>query len=220
MGIRAFNVPTGPPQATAEVGGLPFEPEVYAASMTPPSSPPERFRGSALLTDLYELTMAYGYWKTGRHRQETAFHLFFRRLPFQGGFAIAAGLSDAIAWLDGLRFSEEDLAYLAALTGGDGSRLFDDGFLAHLRGFKFTCDVDAVAEGTVIFPSEPLLRVCGPILEAQVAETALLNLINYQTLVATKAARVCEAAQGDPVLEFGLRRAQGVDGGLAASRAA
>lgn len=185
-----------------------------------PTAPPMRFRGSALLTDLYELTMGYGYYRTGMDAKEAAFHLFFRRLPFQGGFAVAAGLGDAIAWLQGLSFSAEDLAHLAALTGDNGAPLFDDGFLALLRGFAFACDVDAVPEGTVMFPNEPLVRVCGPILQAQLVESALLNLINYQTLIATKAARVCAAAQGDRVLEFGLRRAQGVDGALAASRAA
>lgn len=184
------------------------------------TTPPERFRGSALLTDLYELTMAHGYWKTGAHAKEAVFHLFFRKAPFQSGYTIAAGLADAIAWLRGLRFSSEDLSYLATLTGNNGAPLFEPAFLDYLRGFRFTCDADAVPEGTVVFPNEPLLRLTGPILQAQIVETALLNFINFQTLIATKAARVCEATQGDPVLEFGLRRAQGVDGALAASRAA
>jgi nicotinate phosphoribosyltransferase len=186
------------------------------------NAPPtlQRYRGSALLTDLYELTMAYAYWKTGTHRKDAAFHLFFRKAPFQSGYTIAAGLSDAIAWLRGLRFADEDLAYLASLTGNDGARLFADEFLRYLREFTFTCEVDAIPEGTVVFPNEPLLRVQGPIIQAQIIETALLNFLNFQTLIATKAARVCLAAQGEPVLEFGLRRAQGVDGALAASRAA
>ncbi|MDO8545546.1 MAG: nicotinate phosphoribosyltransferase [Opitutaceae bacterium] len=182
--------------------------------------PAKRYRGSALLTDLYQLTMAYGYWKTGTHHKEAVFHLFFRRAPFQSGFTIAAGLSDAIAWLQGLRFADEDLAYLAGLTGNDGAPLFDPAFLEYLRSFAFTCDVDAIPEGTIVFPNEPLLRIQGPIIQAQLVETALLNFINFQTLIATKAARICLAAQGEPVLEFGLRRAQGVDGALAASRAA
>ena len=182
--------------------------------------PVSRYRGSALLTDLYQLTMAYAYWKTGTHRKESVFHLFFRRAPFQSGYAIAAGLHDAIAWLRDLRFAGEDLAYLATLTGNDGAPLFTADFLAYLRGFAFTCDIDAIPEGTVVFANEPLLRVRGPIVQAQLLETALLNFINFQTLIATKAARVCLAAQGEPVLEFGLRRAQGVDGALAASRAA
>lgn len=182
--------------------------------------PIRRHRGSALLTDLYQLTMAYGYWKTGTHRKEAAFHLFFRKAPFQSGYAIAAGLADAIAWLKELRFEGYDLDYLATLTGNDGAPLFDAGFLEHLRELEFACEVDAVPEGTVVFPHEPLLRVQGSILQAQIVETALLNFINFQTLIATKAARICLAAQGEPVLEFGLRRAQGIDGGLAASRAA
>lgn len=181
---------------------------------------PQRYHGSALLTDLYQLTMAYGYWKTGTCEKEAVFHLFFRKPPFQSGYTIAAGLSDAIAWLRELRFSEEDVAYLATLTGNDGAPLFEPAFLTHLRNFTFTCDVDAIPEGTVVFPNEPLLRIQGPIIQAQIVETALLNFINFQTLIATKAARICLAAQGEPVLEFGLRRAQGVDGALAASRAA
>jgi nicotinate phosphoribosyltransferase len=182
--------------------------------------PPQRYRGSALLTDLYQLTMAYGYWKTRTHGKEAVFHLFFRKAPFQSGYTIAAGLSDAIAWLRDLRFSEADLTYLATLTGNDGAALFEKEFLTYLRTFAFTCEVDAIPEGTVVFPNEPLLRIQGPIIQAQIAETALLNFINFQTLIATKAARICLAAQGEPVLEFGLRRAQGVDGALAASRAA
>src|SRR5262245_51498310 len=115
-----------------------------------------RARGSALLTDLYQLTMAYGYWKTGRHEQEAVFHLFFRKPPFQGGYTIAAGLADAIAWLQRLAFTADDLAYLATLTGRDGLPLFEAGFLEYLRTWRFTCDVDAVPEGTVVFPNEPL----------------------------------------------------------------
>jgi nicotinate phosphoribosyltransferase len=187
--------------------------------MIPPASP-NRYRGSALLTDLYQLTMAYGYWKTGTHQKEAVFHLFFRKAPFQSGYTIAAGLGDAIAWLRGLRFTEADLSYLASLPGDDGAALFDPAFLVYLRDFAFTCDVDAIPEGTVVFPHEPLLRVRGSILQGQIVETALLNFINFQSLIATKASRVCLATQGDPVLEFGLRRAQGVDGALAASRAA
>lgn len=178
-----------------------------------------RSGASALLTDLYELTMACGYWKAGLAATEAAFHVSFREAPFRSGFTVAAGLGDAIDYLRRLRFSDDDLAYLATLRGNDGGPLLDAGFLEHLRAFAFACDVDAVPEGTVVFPHEPLLRVTGPILQAQLVETALLNLLNFQTLVATKAARVCLAAQGDPVIEFGLRRAQGVDGALAASRA-
>ena len=174
----------------------------------------------ALLTDLYQLTMAYGYWRAGKEREEAAFHLFFRSNPFEGGFAIAAGLEAAMEYLDGLRFGGEDIAYLKTLTGNDGQRLFPDDFLDYLRAFALTCDVDAIPEGTVVFPHEPLVRVTGPILQAQIIESALLNLVNFQTLIATKAARVVLAAKGDPVIDFGLRRAQGINGSLGASRAA
>lgn len=175
---------------------------------------------AALLTDLYQLTMAYGYWKAGKADQEATFHLFFRKNPFQGGFTIAAGLADAVAFLTTFHFSATDLNYLAALQGRDRSPLFEAGFIEYLRALRFTCDVDAMPEGTVAFPQQPLLRVQGSILEAQLVETALLNIINFQSLVATKAARVCLAALDEPVVEFGLRRAQGVDGARTASRAA
>ncbi len=177
----------------------------------------------ALLTDLYQLTMAYGYWKLKRENEEAVFHLFFRRTPFgggSGGYAIAAGLEPVVELLESMRFEADDVDYLATLTGNDGKPLFESGFLDHLRQWRFACDVDAIPEGTVVFAQEPLLRVTGPILQAQILETALLNIVNFQTLIATKASRVCAAAQGEPVLEFGLRRAQGVDGALAASRAA
>ncbi|MGA2034697.1 MAG: nicotinate phosphoribosyltransferase [Thermoguttaceae bacterium] len=173
-----------------------------------------------LLTDLYQLTMAYGYWKTGRHEQQAVFHLFFRNNPFYGGFTVAAGLATVLEYLEGLRLDREDLAYMAALRGNDGQPLFEPSFLDHLAGMRLECDVDAIPEGTIVFPHEPLLRVTGPLVQAQLLETALLCIVNFQTLVATKAARVALAAQGEPVLEFGLRRAQGIDGALAASRAA
>ncbi|MGI4741907.1 MAG: nicotinate phosphoribosyltransferase [Janthinobacterium lividum] len=175
----------------------------------------------ALLTDLYQLTMAYGYWRQGLHEREAVFHLYFRKAPFNGGYAVAAGLALAVDYLETLHFAEDDIAYLGSLTGNKGGRLFPDDFLAYLRNLKFTCDVDAIAEGTVVFGNEPLVRVQGPLLQAQLVETVLLALINFQTLVATKAARVRDAAgPDDAVLEFGLRRAQGPDGGLSASRAA
>ena len=174
----------------------------------------------ALLTDLYQLTMAAGYHQAGVWEREAVFHLFFRKAPFAGGYTIAAGLAYALDYLEHLAFDESDLEYLAGLTGADGAPLFPASFLDRLRGFRFDCDVDAVPEGTAVFPQEPLLRVRGPIASAQLVETALLNIINFQSLVATKAARVCLAARGEPVIEFGLRRAQGIDGGLAASRAA
>ncbi|HKO58162.1 MAG TPA: nicotinate phosphoribosyltransferase [Thermoanaerobaculia bacterium] len=174
----------------------------------------------ALLTDLYELTMAYGYWRSGKVEDEAIFHLFFRKAPFGGGYAIAAGLADAIRYLQELHFSDEDLQYLGSLTGNDGARLFPDDFLRWLGALRFRCDVDAVPEGTVVFAHEPLLRVAGPIAEAQIVETALLNVVNFQTLIATKAARIAYAAAGDAVIDFGLRRAQGENGALSAARAA
>ena len=174
----------------------------------------------ALLTDLYQLTMAQGYWKTGMDRHEAVFHLFFRRNPFKGAYSIACGLADAVDFIQNFRFDESDRAYLATLEGNDGKPLFEPAFLDYLGDLQLTCDLDAIPEGTVVFPQEPLLRVQGPLLQCQLLETPLLTIINFQTLIATKAARVCHAAQGDPVLEFGLRRAQGMDGGLSASRAA
>jgi nicotinate phosphoribosyltransferase len=173
-----------------------------------------------LLTDLYELTMAYGYWKTGKQEDEAVFHLFFRQNPFGGGFTVAAGLATAMEYLQNLAFSSDDLAYLAALQGNDGRPLFEPQFLDRLARMRLECSIDGIPEGTVVFPYEPLLRVEGPLLQAQLLESALLNIINFQTLVATKAARVVMAARGEPVLEFGLRRAQGIDGALSASRAA
>jgi nicotinate phosphoribosyltransferase len=184
-------------------------------------APPFGNRGSyALLTDLYQLTMGYGYWRNRVHDREAVFHLFFRNHPFRGGYTIACGLHDAVTFIQSLRFDASDIGYLASLTGADGRRLFEPAFLDHLSAFEFACDVDAMPEGTVVFPQEPLLRVRGPILQCQLLETSLLNLLNFQSLIATKASRVCHAARGEPVLEFGLRRAQGIDGALSASRAA
>jgi nicotinate phosphoribosyltransferase len=173
-----------------------------------------------LLTDLYQLTMAQGYWKAGLHEREAVFHLTFRRAPFGGSHAIAAGLAVAADLIEGWCFSAEDAAYLGTLTGNDGEPLFEPAFLAWLAELRFTGDVHALPEGTVAFGHEPLLRVRAPLVQAQILETALLTIINFQTLIATKSARICRAAGGDPVLEFGLRRAQGIDGGLSASRAA
>lgn len=174
----------------------------------------------ALLTDLYQLTMAYGYWSLDKAEQQAVFHLFFRKPPFKGGYAIAAGLAAALDFVKEFRFESSDVEYLASLTGNDGAPLFEPAFLRYLSDLRLTCDIDAMAEGTVVFGQEPLIRVRGPILQCQLLETALLNIINFQTLIATKASRICAAARGDPVIEFGLRRAQGIDGGLSASRAA
>lgn len=176
--------------------------------------------GLTLLTDLYQLTMAYAYWKNDLAEREAVFHLSYRTDPFGGRFTIACGLAGAIDFFRELAFDESDLAYLASLSGNDGKPLFSRPFLDYLGQLRFRCDVDAIAEGTVAFAHEPLVRVRGPLLQCQLMETPLLTLINFPTLIATKAARVCRAAQGEPVLEFGLRRAQGIDGGLSASRAA
>jgi nicotinate phosphoribosyltransferase len=173
-----------------------------------------------LLTDLYQLTMAYGYWKERMLEHEAIFHLSFRQEPFKGGYAIACGLSDAIDYLQNFEFQPDDLAYLAELRGPDGVAFFELEFLDYLQALRFACDIDAIPEGNVVFPHEPLLRVSGSLLQGQLFETALLNIINFQTLIATKSARICLAAKGSPVMEFGLRRAHGSDGALAASRAA
>ncbi len=167
-----------------------------------------------LLTDLYELTMAYGYWKQGLAERQAVFQLFFRKRPFGGSYAVCAGMEVALEFIRAFHFSKEDLAYLESL------HLFEKGFLDYLGALKIELDIDAVPEGTTIFPYEPLIRVKGPLLQAQIMESALLNIINFQTLVATKASRVCWAARPDQVVEFGLRRAQGIDGAIAASRAA
>lgn len=173
-----------------------------------------------LQTDLYQLTMAAAYFANGKADQESVFHLFFRRLPFAGGYAIAAGLDSALDWLASFQFSHNDLAYLEKLKTAQGNPLFDASFLQYLADLQLSLDIEAMPEGTVVFPHEPLLRVRGPILQAQLVETALLNIINFQTLIATKAARICRAAGESPVAEFGYRRAQGPDGALMASRAA
>lgn len=174
----------------------------------------------SLLTDLYQVTMAYGYFQSGIADREAAFHLFFRKNPFHGGYALACGLSTALDYLRDVGLTDGDIDYLSRLRGNDGEPLFSPAFLSHLREMDWQLSVDAMPEGTVAFPHEPLLRVRGPLLQCQLVETPLLNIVNFQTLIATKAARVCGAAGGEPVLEFGLRRAQGVDGALGAARAA
>lgn len=174
----------------------------------------------SLLTDLYQVTMAYGYWKSGTAEKEAVFNLYFRKNPFGGGFTVACGLTNVIGYIEHFGFSKKDLRYLRTLTGNDGEPLFDVAFLDYLADLKLTCTVDAIPEGTVVFPNEPLVRVRGPILQCQLLETPLLNLINFETLIATKAARLRLVAGADTLLEFGLRRAQGIDGGMTASRAA
>jgi len=173
-----------------------------------------------LLNDLYQLTMSYGYWKKGLDRKEAVFHLFFRKRTFKGGFTVAAGLEWAVRYLQNFQFDPSDLNFLATLKSPNGEPLYTDDFFEYLAKMKFSCQVDAVPEGTVVFPYEPLIRVQGPLIQCQLLESPLLNLINFPTLIATKAARMCIAANGEPILEFGLRRAQGIDGSLTASRAA
>lgn len=168
----------------------------------------------SLLTDLYELTMMQGYHKTPQQSKMVVFDLFYRNNPSDGGYAITCGLAQVIEYIENLHFSESDLIYLKSLG------IFTDDFIDYLKNFKFTGDIYAIAEGTVVFPMEPLLQVRAPIMEAQLVETALLNIINHQSLIATKASRVVWAAEGEPVLEFGLRRAQGPDAGTYGARAA
>ena len=169
---------------------------------------------SPLLTDLYQLTMAEGYWKTGIDQKEAVFHYFFRKTPFDSGFVITAGLERLIQFIDGYRFTNSEIDYLSSLN------LFDCQFLNILKTLKFKITLYAMPEGTVCFPFEPMIRVQAPLIQCQLLETILLNSMNFPSLIATKAARVKAAAEGDAVLEFGLRRAQGVDGGLTASRSA
>lgn len=173
-----------------------------------------------LLTDLYQLTMSYAFWKKGLQHKEAVFHQFFRKRPFNGGYAIAAGLEYVIDFLENFHFDNSDLTYLASLNDPSGQSLFEPAFLDYLQTLKFNCDIDAVTEGTVVFPYEPLLRIQGPLIQCQILESPLLNLLNFPSLIATKAARICYAAGSDSVMEFGLRRAQGVDGALTASRSA
>jgi nicotinate phosphoribosyltransferase len=173
-----------------------------------------------LLTDLYQLTMAAAAWKTRITSREAVFHLSFRRAPFRGSYAIAAGLGPALQILRDFRFADDDLRYLSTLRSAEDRPLFEEGFLQWLSQLRPGLDVDAVPEGTVVFSHEPLLRVRGPLVQCMLVETPLLNAINFQTLIATKSARICNAARGDPVIEFGLRRAQGPDGSISASRAA
>ncbi|HOJ69684.1 MAG TPA: nicotinate phosphoribosyltransferase [Candidatus Hydrogenedentes bacterium] len=171
-------------------------------------------RGLALLTDFYQLTMMAGHWREGRAAQRVTFDYFFRSLPPHTGFAIHAGLDPLLDFLENLRFEPDDIAYLRSLN------VFDENFLDYLANFRLNCSVRAVPEGMLVFPDEPVVQVEGPVIEAQLLETAILNLLNYPILIATKAARVCLAAEGEPVLDFGLRRAHGPDGGVTGSRAA
>lgn len=168
----------------------------------------------ALLCDFYEFTMGNGYFQNGKKDVISNFDLFFRKIPDQGGVAIAAGLQTVIEYIRNLHFEEKDIEYLRS------KKLFSEEFLAYLSDFKFTCEVRAVPEGTPIFPGEPIVTVKGPAIQAQLLETMLLIAINHQSLIATKAFRIVEAAQGRPVFEFGSRRAQGNNAAILGARAA
>ncbi|GAB7387079.1 nicotinate phosphoribosyltransferase [Bacillaceae bacterium] len=167
-----------------------------------------------LLTDLYQINMMYAYWKAGKRNQQAVFDVFYRQNPCQNGYVIVAGLEQVIEYVENLRFTQDDLDYLASVHP------YEPEFLEELRRFRFTGDIDAIPEGTIVFPQEPLLRVKAPIFEAQLIETAILNIVNHQSLIATKASRIVQAAGEDPVLEFGLRRAQAPDAGVYGARAA
>ena len=167
-----------------------------------------------LMTDLYELTMMQGYFRHKDRNETVIFDAFYRSNPCNGGYAISAGLEQVIQYIRELRFDWEDIDYLASLN------IFEKDFLEYLRTFRFSGDIWAIPEGTVMFPREPVIKVIAPIMEAQLVETAILNIINHQSLIATKAARVCYAARGDGIMEFGLRRAQGPDAGTYGARAA
>ena len=153
--------------------------------------------------------MSYAYWKEGISEKESVFNLFFRENPFGSGYTICCGLSYVIDFVKNYKFSSEDIDFLKTITSPVGTPMFDKEFLDYLKDLEFCCDIDAIPEGRVVFPHEPLIRVQGPIIQCQLIESALLNMLNYQSLVATKASRVCSAARGESVLEFGMRRAQG-----------
>ena len=171
-------------------------------------------RNLTLLTDLYEITMMQAYFKNNNKNKMAIFDVFYRKNPMDGGYAISAGLEQVIEYINNLHFTEDDINYLASL------KIFEDDFLDYLKNFKFTGDIYAIPEGSVMFPREPMLKVIAPIMEAQFIETAILNILNHQSLIATKAARICYAAEGDGIMDFGLRRAQGPDAGIYGARAA
>lgn len=177
-------------------------------------------RNMTLLTDLYEITMAQGYWSQGKLDTEACFYSFYRDNPFGGGYGVFCGANQIAELVDGFGFTDDDIEYLASLQSPGETPLFDPAFLVWLREAELSVDICTVPEGAPVFPREPLVRVVGPLLQCQLLEPAILNGVNFQTLIATKASRVCQAAEGRPVSEFGLRRAQGPDGALSSSRAA
>ncbi len=167
-----------------------------------------------LVADFYEFTMSNGFFAKNMTNQTAYFDLFFRKIPDDGGYVIFAGLEQIIDYVKNLKFSDEDINYLRS------KKIFSDGFLEYLRNFKFTGTIWSVPEGTVVFPNEPLITVKAPIIEAQILETAMLCLINHQSLIATKSSRIVNAAKGRPVMEFGARRAHSVDAAVLGARAA
>ncbi len=171
-------------------------------------------KNMTLLTDLYQLTMMSGYYENDVHNQEVVFDAFFRKNACNGGYTIICGIEQVIDYINNLRFEEDDINYLRSLN------LFSEDFLNLLKDFKFTGDIYSVEEGTILFPNEPFLTVKAPLIQAQLVETAILSIMNFQSLIATKASHICRAAQGDPVFEFGLRRAQGPEAGVYGARAA
>lgn len=173
-----------------------------------------------LLTDFYQLTMAKGYWKSGIYDKESIFHLYFRKQAFQTGYSLFVGLEMALDYLENIHFDPDEIQFLGNLKGTDGKPVFDESILNCLQRFKFECDVYALPEGTAIQANSPVIRIEGPLIQAQLVESVLLNIINYSSIIATKAAVIKEAANGDECFEFGLRRAHGPDGALSASRAA
>lgn len=171
------------------------------------------FNDLTLLTDLYELTMMQAYFKNKNKNQIVVFDMFYRENPFGSGYAICCGIEQVVEYVKNLNFSKEDITYLKGLG------IFEEDFINYLENFKFSGDIYAIKEGSVVFPREPMIKIIAPIMEAQLIETAILNIINHQSLIATKASRVCYAAMPDGVLEFGLRRAQGPDAGVYGARA-
>ena len=167
-----------------------------------------------LLTDFYQLTMSNAYFKEDLNKEKLIFDVFFRKNPSDGGYTVVCGIDQVVDYIQKLEFTESDIEYLSSM------KTFDQGFLDYLRNFKFTGEIYAVEEGTIMFPNEPIIRVRANSIEAQIVETAILNIVNFESLIATKASRICQVAEGDPVMEFGLRRAQGPDAGLYGARAA
>jgi len=167
-----------------------------------------------MMTDFYQLTMMQGYFSTGTYKRKTTFDVFFRSNPMSGGYSIFCGLEQVVKYIKELHFSDDDIEYLRA------QKCFSEDFLEYLKDFKFSGDIHAFPEGSVVFPKEPIFRVTAPIIEAQFLETAILNILNHQSLIATKASRIVWAAEGNAILEFGLRRAQGPDAGIYGARAA